>query len=120
MLRLRFAALFEPEIAQKLNTSAATVSRDLQAIHKSWGARSRDSFDVVGEVAESVALFGMLEASALRELIRLEAQANSVTGSKIRCLWAARAMREARLDLLAAVGIIGASLPGCQHTPEGS
>ena len=45
VLRLRFARLSEPEIAERLRVSASTVSRDLQVIHESWGERFRAEFD---------------------------------------------------------------------------
>jgi transposase len=36
VLRLRFAQLSEPEIAERLGVSASTISRDLQAVHDGW------------------------------------------------------------------------------------
>ena len=113
VLRLRFARLGEAEIARQLAVSASTVSRDLAAIHEHWGDRFRASFDLGHEIAEAAEFFSILEAEALKELIRLDGQAGPATGSRIRCLWAARAMREAKLDLLATAGLLTALPP--QH-----
>lgn len=111
VLRCRFARMGEAEIARRLAVSTSTVSRDLEAIHKDWGSRFRDSFDVAHEVAEAAELFGLLEAEALKELLRLDGQARASTGSRMRCLWAARSMREARLDLLVGAGLLTALTP---------
>ena len=55
VLRLRFARLSEPEIAERLRVSASTVSRDLQVIHESWGERFRAEFDPLREINEAIA-----------------------------------------------------------------
>jgi hypothetical protein len=108
----------EPEIARTLGISPSTVSRDLQEVQVGWGERFRSSFDPVREVAEAVALFDVLEGIAVREAVRLDGQANASTGAKMRSLWAAKAMREARLDVLGAVGLIGPALPAANTVPR--
>lgn len=105
-VRLRFARLSESEIAQKLNVSAATVCRDLRAAQQDWAQRFGRQRDAAEEVGEAIALFQLLEGAAIDELNRLESEKDSSTGAKMQTLWAARAMRLARLDLLVTTGAL--------------
>jgi hypothetical protein len=108
-LQLRLAGLGESEIAEWLCVSAATISRDLKDIQEGWGRQFRDEFDVVRELAEAVALYSLLEGAAVRELMRLEAEADSGASAKTRCILAAGAMRSRRVELLAAAGLMSAT-----------
>ena len=115
VLRLRFARLSEPEIAERLRVSASTVSRDLQVIHESWGERFRAEFHPLREINEAIALYAVLEAAALRELVRLETEANGGTAGKMKCIHAAGAMRSRRVDVLVAAGLMNATELRAQH-----
>jgi predicted transcriptional regulator len=118
VLRLRLTGLSEPEIGEQLGVSAATVSRDLIAVQQGWAEEFGDRFNAKAEIGESVALFGVLEAAAMRELAKLEAE-NGSTSQKVRCLWAARGMRQAKHDLLMATGMIrhGSDMPPASNLP---
>lgn len=105
-VRLRFARQSESEIAQQLQVSVATGSRDLRAAQEDWAKRFGSRRDAAEEVGEAVALFELLEGAAVDELVRLESADGASTGARMQCLWAARAMRLARLDLLVTAGVI--------------
>jgi hypothetical protein len=47
-------------------------------------------------LAEAVALYSVLEGAAVRELMRLEAEADSGAAAKVKCIHAAGAMRSRR------------------------
>jgi hypothetical protein len=107
VLRLRLAHLSEPEIAERLCVSAATVSRDLRNIHENWGERFRAEFDPLREINEAVAVYSVLEAAALRELVRLESEpSKSTTAAKMKTIHAAGAMRARRVEVLVAAGLM--------------
>jgi len=118
VIRLRFARLSEPDIARRLGVSAATISRDLRAIHDSWSERLQSSFNVSLELGEAVALFNTLESSAVRELVRLQDKGNAKTASVVRCILAARTIREARLNLFVSVGLIPPTLSAANQLPR--
>ena len=101
VVRLRFAGLSEREIAKRVAVSAPTVSRDLAAARAEFGR----SHNAAHEVGEGVSLFALLEATAIRELVRLEAEGTPATGAKMQCCWLAKSARQARLDLLHAMGL---------------
>jgi predicted transcriptional regulator len=109
VVRLRFARLSEPEIAEKLSVSPSTVSRDLQAIHENWGQRFQANFDAVRELAEAVALFELLEGAAVKELVRLETEGSSGAAATMRCILTAASMRAQRINLLLTAGVIAES-----------
>jgi hypothetical protein len=82
--------LSEPEIAERLRVSAATASRHLKAIHESWGTGFRAEFDPLREIHEAIALYKVLEAAALEELVRLETEGDSRTAAESQmhpCRW---------------------------------
>ena len=108
VVHLRHAGLSEPEIGRRLGVSAATVSRDLQTVREDWSRRFGSNYDAAREVGEGVSLFGLLEATAIRELLRLESETKRSTGAMMQCCWVARSARQARIDLLVSAGVIGA------------
>jgi predicted transcriptional regulator len=108
-LRLRFARLSEPEIAERLGVSPATVSRDLQVVHQTWGERFQTHFDLGRELVEAVLLFEILEGAAVKQLVRLEGEADSGATAIVKCVLAAAELRTRRLNLFAAAGLIGDS-----------
>ena len=71
-----------------------------------------------GRLPEAVALFNVLEGAAVKELVRLEDEGEARTSSKMRCILTARAMRDARLNLPANVGLIGSHLPAVNRLPS--
>ena len=85
------------------------MSRDLRVIHQSWGERFRAEFDPLREINEAVALYSVLEGAALRELVRLETEANGGTAAKVKCIHAAGAMRARRVEVLVAAGLMSAT-----------
>ena len=110
VVALRFAKFSELEIGRRLGISASTASRDLQAAREEWTRRFGNNYDSGKEVGEGVALFGLLEATAVRELLRLEAETKRSTGAMMQCCWVARSARQARIDLLVDSGVIGSEL----------
>lgn len=115
VLRLRLARFSEPEIGARLGVSPATVSRDLAEIQKTWGERFQNQFDVLRELAETVALYELLEGAAVRELIRLEADPKAGTTSKVKAIVAAGNNRKIRTDLLVSAGLLVALPPPSSH-----
>ena len=76
------------------------------AAQQDWAQRFGRQRDAAEEVGEAIALFQLLEGAAIDELNRLESEKDSSTGAKMQTLWAARAMRLARLDLLVTTGAL--------------
>jgi hypothetical protein len=116
-LRLRFAGESESRIAERLGVSVATISRDLRATRESLSREFNDAEFARHEIASAVSLFTFLENAAVRELLRLDADP-SATNAKVKCILAAHTMRLARLEALAAVGLITMSLPSPNSLPR--
>jgi hypothetical protein len=108
---MRFSGMNQGEIGEALGVSASTICRDLEAVHEEIGTQLQARETMLREVTEATALYGMLEAAAFRELVRLEADDEATTGAKIKAIAAVHAMRRARLDLLASVGVLRGGLP---------
>jgi len=62
----------------------------------------------------------VLEAAALRELVRLETEANGGTGAKMKCINAAGAMRARRVEVLVAAGLMNATPASPERIAERS
>ena len=73
------------EIADRPKVSPATVSRDLEAIHATWGQKFGPAFDMVQELAEAVALYELLAKASMAELLWLEDGRVGSTNAKMKC-----------------------------------
>lgn len=108
VLTMRLRRVSQRQIAQALNVTQATISRDLDWIRDHWVKDFGPPGAAAGlkaheEIGEAVALFADVEYSALRDFSQLQPKESR---GRNACLRTALLARQMRLNLLQDLGFI--------------